>query len=200
MSFFNQGLFLISDALLIPDIIFLLLLFIRSLMLIGGFYSLFIQRARQQKGLNDLLVQVRKSHPSAADLAPHAVHQTAFSRYLRMIIDTVGVRVHAEKALSDLELEGEKELEKCKILIRTGPMLGLMGTLIPMGPALVGLASGNLEVMAQNMRLAFSATVVGIFIGGIGFLVHLIKRRWYLEDVTNLSYIVDILFAKETSQ
>ena len=197
MSFLNQGLYLISDALLIPDIIFLLLLFIRALMLIGGTYSQYIQRARQRKGLDDLLGQVLKTDPSASDLAPHAEHQTVFSRYLSRIIAATGVRVHAEKAMSDLELEGEKELEKSKILIRIGPMIGLMGTLIPMGPALLGLANGNLEVMAQNMRLAFASTVVGIFIGGIGFLVHLIKRRWYLEDVKNLSYIVDLLFAKE---
>jgi biopolymer transport protein ExbB/TolQ len=190
-------LYLISDALLIPVIIFLLLLFVRSLMLIGGGYSMFIQRSRQQKSLNGLLAQMRTSAPTIDGLTSHTGHRTVFSRYLRQIIATPDLRVHAEKALSDLELEGEKELEKCKILIRTGPMLGLMGTLIPMGPALTGLAAGNLDVMAQNMRLAFSTTVVGIFIGGIGFLIHLVKRRWFLEDVKNCSYIVDVLFDKE---
>lgn len=197
MSFLNQSLYLISDALLIPVIIFILLLFVRALMLIGGAYSMFIQRARQQKNLSSLLEQMRKSPPTAESLISHAGHRTVFSRYLHQIIGTPGVRVHAEKVLSDLELEGEKELEKCKILIRTGPMLGLMGTLIPMGPALTGLAAGNLDVMAQNMRLAFSTTVVGIFIGGIGFLIHLVKRRWYLEDVKNCSYVVDLLFETE---
>ncbi len=197
MSFLNQSLYLISDALLIPVIIFLLLLFVRSLMLIGGAYSMFIQRARHQKSLGTLLEQVRKSTPTIESLTTHTIYKTVFSRYLHQIIGTPDSRVHAEKVLGDLELEGEKELEKCKILIRTGPMLGLMGTLIPMGPALTGLAAGNLDVMAQNMRLAFSTTVVGIFIGGIGFLLHLVKRRWYMEDVKNCSYIVDLLFEKE---
>jgi biopolymer transport protein ExbB/TolQ len=169
-------------------------------MLIGGAYSMFIQRARQQKSLSALLEQMRKSNPTIEILSTHTGHRTVFSRYLHQIIGTPDVRVHAEKVLSDLELEGEKELEKCKILIRTGPMLGLMGTLIPMGPALTGLAAGNLDIMAQNMRLAFSTTVVGIFIGGIGFLIHLVKRRWYIEDVKNCSYIVDLLFKQEHHQ
>ena len=51
-----------------------------------------------------------------------------------------------------------------------GPVLGLMGTLIPMGPALVGLSSGDIASMAYNMQVAFATTVVGLVIGAIGTL------------------------------
>ncbi len=72
-------------------------------------------------------------------------------------------------------------------------MLGLMGTLIPMGPALVGLASGDIATMAQNMQVAFATTVVGIFVGGIGYVTQLVKQRWFVEDLNNLEFISKLI-------
>ena len=100
--------------------------------------------------------------------------------------------IHGEKIISDFELKLQKDLDGPITLMRVGPMLGLMGTLIPMGPALVGLAAGDLAAMAINMRIAFSTTVVGIFVGAIGFVVQLIRKRWFKEDGETLQYIFDL--------
>ena len=59
-----------------------------------------------------------------------------------------------------------------------------MGTLIPMGPALAGLASGDIASMAYNMQIAFATTVVGLVAGAVGFLTQQVKQRWYLQDMT----------------
>jgi biopolymer transport protein ExbB/TolQ len=76
-------------------------------------------------------------------------------------------------------------------------MLGLMGTLIPMGPALVGLAAGDIESMALNMQVAFSTTVVGLFTGAIGFIIQLFRQRWYREDGELLQYLLDLSRSRE---
>ena len=70
-------------------------------------------------------------------------------------------------------------------------MLGLMGTLIPMGPALAGLASGDIHSMAYNMQIAFATTVVGCLVAGIGLLVYSVKRHWFMEEISNLQYVLD---------
>jgi biopolymer transport protein ExbB/TolQ len=87
-------------------------------------------------------------------------------------------------------------LEKPKIMMRSGPMLGLMGTLIPMGPALSGLASGDIESMAMNMQIAFATTVIGIFIGLVGFIVLEIQKRWATEDFAELEYFFQLFSEK----
>ena len=97
--------------------------------------------------------------------------------------------VHGEKLLADFELACARDLESARMLMRIGPMVGLMGTLIPMGPALVGLAAGDISAMALNMQVAFSTTVVGLFIGAIGFLTQQTKRRWFAGDANALEYI-----------
>ena len=73
-----------------------------------------------------------------------------------------------------------------------------MGTLIPMGPALPGLASGDIASMAYNMQIAFATTVVGLVAGAEGFLTQQVKQRWYLQDMTNLEFISELLNDKRS--
>ncbi len=42
------------------------------------------------------------------------------------------------KALADFDFGSLRRLERTRILVRVGPALGLMGTLIPLSPALAG--------------------------------------------------------------
>ena len=76
-------------------------------------------------------------------------------------------------------------------------MLGLMGTLIPMGPALVGLAKGNIASLAENMQVAFATTVVGLLIGAIGFLLGQVKQYWFAEDLNDFQYIYELIKEKQ---
>ena len=62
-----------------------------------------------------------------------------------------------------------------------------------MGPALVGLASGDIASMAYNMQVAFATTVVGLVVSAIGFLTQQAKERWALRNLTMLEYLADIV-------
>ena len=79
------------------------------------------------------------------------------------------------------------------MLVKLGPMLGLMGTLIPMGPALVGLATGDISSMAYNMQVAFATTVVGMLIAAVGVLTVQVRQRWYARELNNLEYVRQLL-------
>ena len=68
-------------------------------------------------------------------------------------------------------------------------MLGLIGTLIAMSPALVGLSTGDIGGMAYNMQVVFATTVVGLVVSGVGLVSLQLKQRWYAKDVNNLDYV-----------
>ncbi|WP_300720518.1 MotA/TolQ/ExbB proton channel family protein [uncultured Alistipes sp.] len=68
--------------------------------------------------------------------------------------------------------------------------------LIPMGPALVGLSTGDIASMAYNMQVAFATTVVGLFAAAIGFITQQVKQRWYLKDLSNLEFVAELLNAQ----
>lgn len=97
------------------------------------------------------------------------------------------------KALADAEFGATKRLERTRVFIRIGPILGLMGTLIPISPALVGLAQGDVEQLSNNLVIAFSTTVVGLLIGGLAYLMTTFRDRYYQQDIVNLEYVFDRL-------
>lgn len=100
-------------------------------------------------------------------------------------------RVKAAKALDDLELSIRRRLDRTRTLVRIGPILGLMGTLIPISPALVGLAQGDVQTLSDNLVIAFSTTVVGLFIGGVAYVVTTVRERYYDRDMSDVEFVLE---------
>ena len=90
----------------------------------------------------------------------------------------------------------EKRLSYTDIITRIGPTLGLMGTLIPMGPGLAALGSGDIVTLSNAIIVAFDTTVVGIGAGAVAYFVSKVRRRWYEEYLSNLDAIADALLDK----
>jgi len=88
--------------------------------------------------------------------------------------------------LTDLEHDIAASIARHSFITRVGPMLGLMGTLIPLGPALTGLANGNMQTMASNLVVAFTTTVIGVLISGLAYGMALARRTWYARDFSDL--------------
>ena len=97
------------------------------------------------------------------------------------------------KLLQEYEFYTIKRLERTRVLVRIGPILGLMGTLIPLAPALLGLASGDVQALTDNLVTAFSVTVVGLLIGGIAFVVSIVRDRMYSQDISDMEYLLELL-------
>jgi biopolymer transport protein ExbB/TolQ len=93
------------------------------------------------------------------------------------------------KSLADYDLRSMRRLERTRVLVRAGPALGLMGTLIPLSPALTGLAQGNVRELTDNLRVAFSVTVLGLLIGAIAFAISLVRDRLYSQDLSDMQAI-----------
>lgn len=100
-------------------------------------------------------------------------------------------RLRAVKVMADAEQYATRRLDRTRIFVRLGPILGLMGTLIPISPALVGLAKGDIATLSANLVIAFSTTVVGLLIGAIAYLLSLGRERNYTQDLTDLEYVLE---------
>lgn len=116
--------------------------------------------------------------------------------YLNRLLEARDNAPLRQRLVADFEIEADRDLATSKTLSKMGPMLGLMGTLIPMGPALVGLSTGDIASMAYNMQVAFATTVVGLFAAAIGFITQQVKQRWYLRDLSNLEFVAELLNAQ----
>lgn len=198
MNLISDILFWISNGLLVPVVVLLIILFIRSLLLIGSFFGQYLAIRRTDALLRQQLGYTVDTLPELEGKLPVKSNSLVIA-YIRRVLESKDRPAHVQRLLADFEITADKDLAISKTLTKMGPMLGLMGTLIPMGPALVGLSTGDIASMAYNMQVAFATTVVGLFSSAIGFITQQVKQRWYLQDMTNLEFLSELLTEKRTA-
>lgn len=105
-----------------------------------------------------------------------------------------------ERLLQGVELAMAKRLDRVRFVIKVGPALGLMGTLIPMGISLAALAEGNIPKMAGSMVTAFTATVAGLGSGVGAYLIALVREKWLKDDMREMEYLTEIAAREHCDQ
>ena len=192
MDNISQLLFLVSDSLLIPDIIVLLVLFVRALFLVGSFYNQYITKYKNERQLRPILNELTPERMEALQTALPEKDNSLYIKYLRAILARPADDTYADYMITNFENDAEKDVVTSKLLAKVGPVLGLIGTLIAMSPALTGLSQGDISKMASNMQVVFATTVVGLVVSLVGLVTLQFKQRWYAKQVNQLDYITRI--------
>ncbi|MCX7986457.1 MAG: MotA/TolQ/ExbB proton channel family protein [Bacteroidales bacterium] len=193
MDFLIKVLYVISSGLMVPVVLCLILLLIYMFIALGYHYAQrkeFIDYSKYvsvdlSQGKVDSLVNYISSRRSSAILF-----------YFAQVIEEKDSHALREYYLNSFELYVNQRLSIFKNIAKLGPVVGLMGTLIPMGPALSGLAQGDIATMAQNMQIAFSTTVIGLLIGYIGFYLVQSKSKMYFHYLRDLE-LIDGLYTEK---
>ncbi|MCE2615898.1 MAG: MotA/TolQ/ExbB proton channel family protein [Phocaeicola sp.] len=200
MNYISNVLYWISTGLLVPVVVLLIIFFIRSILLIGSFFGQYITVKRTNSILKTAINNINADNIENLKEQLPQKNSSLVIEYISRILEAKNSRTHINRLLSEYEIAADKDLSTSKTLIKMGPMLGLMGTLIPMGPALVGLSTGDISSMAYNMQVAFATTVVGLFSSGIGFMTQQVKQRWYVQDLSNLEFISELLKERNNNE
>ncbi|MDR2409472.1 MAG: MotA/TolQ/ExbB proton channel family protein [Bacteroidales bacterium] len=200
MEYVSNLMFWISNGLLVPVIVGLLFFFFKSIFMLGQLFNQYLLRSKQDKALKEGFHGLDKEHVTKFASTLKKSPQTKFTVAAIQLYKEQGSVIHRNRQISQFEIQADKELGKSKVLVKFGPILGLMGTLIPMGPALVGLSTGDIGSMAYNMQVAFATTVLGLFTGAIGFILLQIYQRWTVADLTNLDFISELITQLENEK
>ena len=196
-------LFEVANALRVPVFAAAIAALAFTLFDLGAFFVELARRGR--RGLSERLEQATSGARQALALSDRAAAERALmplasSAQMADTLSTVvaqhgqpGAEDRRAKALADFDLRSLRKLERSRMLVRFGPALGLMGTLIPLSPALEGLASGDVQQLSDNLRAAFSVTVLGLLIGAVAFSISLVRDRLYAQDLSDLEYVVAAL-------
>lgn len=200
MNTITEMLFWVSNSLLIPNIIVLLILFVRALILLGSFYNSFMTKRKTDSLLGDT-AQLKLLEVEQTCASLHKGSSSLLLRYLHQLFETERIsEEYVQYILSSFESDADREISTSRLLTKVGPILGLIGTLISMSPALVGLSSGDIEGMAYNMQIVFATTVVGLVISLIGLITQQYKQRWYAQDLARLEYLACQLIESKTAK
>ena len=105
---------------------------------------------------------------------------------------TARFALDVERLFQREELQMARRLDRVRFVIKVGPALGLMGTLIPMGISLAALAQGDIPKMAGSMVTAFTATVAGLGAGVAAYLLALLRERWARDDLREMAHAGEV--------
>lgn len=186
MNILQESLYWITSGLLVPCIVFLLFMLIQCLFEVG---SNIAKKTSRQEALKEL-----QNWVSSNVLTPITLPQTAekliSSKPLTQILTSNDLTLN-RLLISQFESDIEKLLSRYSNFAKLGPIAGLVGTLIPMGPALKGLADGNIQQLAGQMQIAFTTTVIGLIVGAIGLLLYQIHKRQAFAELTILDFVLE---------
>jgi biopolymer transport protein ExbB/TolQ len=198
----DQAIFDVAKALEVPVLILALLALAAVIIELGAFAVEIQTRRRRRFGLLAQTARTawdelaRGEREEAANTLSRVGWSATMTRTLTVIADSAGLPgadTRIAKALADFDFEAERRLGRTRLLVRAGPALGLMGTLIPLSPALDGLANGKVNELSQNLRVAFSVTVLGLLVGAVAFGLSLYRDRLYGHDLSDLEYVAAVL-------
>lgn len=196
-----------AEALRVPVLIAALLCLAAVLVELGRFLvELSRRRGRGYTGLQAATegalaaLRTRRDYGAAAVSLEGISTGPAMSDAIARIVAQYGSPdrdEQAAKALADFDFGAMRKLERTRALVRLGPALGLMGTLIPLSPALAGLAEGDVKQLSENLRVAFSITVLGLLIGAVAFVISLVRDRLYGQDLSDLQFVAGRLLGPQ---
>lgn len=198
----DDAIFRVASVLQVPVLIAALLALAVVIYELGSFaVELRGRRRRRFAALSDGAERARVAlaaddRSAAATAVDGLARSPAMAATLGFIVQharTAGGEHQLNKALADFDFDAQRRLARTRMLVRAGPALGLMGTLIPLSPALTGLANGNTAALSHDLRVAFSVTVVGLLIGAVAFGLSLYRDRMYSQDLSDLQYLAAVI-------
>lgn len=148
-----------------PVLILIALLFCYSLFELGGFFFQAWQRKQQKSNY----VKALKGQGKAQSITGYPVASLYFS--------------NTSISKDELDVAAFESIEGVRTVSRLAPMLGLIATMIPMGPALKSLADGNIQGISENLIVAFSAVIFGLVVASITFWIASVKKRWLAVEL-----------------
>lgn len=97
----------------------------------------------------------------------------------------------AERLLETQEARYAKILHVTELVVKLGPMFGLMGTLIPLGPGIVALGTGDVQTLSSSMEMAFDTTIAGVISAAVCSVLTGIRKRWYNRNMQNIQLLME---------
>jgi biopolymer transport protein ExbB/TolQ len=194
LSMLENGLFALGQVLRLPVMALLWVCVIAALFMAGSCAADWVARRRERQNF-DIDRWLRQGSVLTSDEARKKAMPSNLRSLLGQIEQARLDDTLADGGLEHLVLESEERVRRTlsgpRMLVKVGPALGLIGTLIPMGTSLASLAAGNLEAMAGQMVVAFTTTIIGLATGTLAYVVAAVRLTWVNETVREQRFLAE---------
>ncbi len=192
-------LYVVAQSLILPVVAALLIFMAYTIIQVGGILSEY--SGRIQTDVNEIEELINSiSNQETPDGIKEVVEKSSLPKSHREILGKIAANssigeksreAFARKLIETEQINAAKRIEKTDVIAKIGPAIGLMGTLIPLGPGLSALGSGDITTLSQNLVVAFDAAIVGLGAAAVAFTISRIRRRWYEDQLSTLDTLAE---------
>ena len=185
-TYLGDILAIVAGALLAPTIVLLLAFIAYAIFSIGSILvEIFTERRNftvyMPQFLSDLTDATQDSIPSVIEKSGLLNRQklallTVYD-YRRLPDDSLVALIR--RVLNEEDTHYKRIVNRNNIAVRVAPMLGLMGTLIPLGPGIAALGQGDVAALSGSLVIAFNTTVAGLASAAVCLVIARIRKTWY---------------------
>jgi biopolymer transport protein ExbB/TolQ len=189
----------IASALQRPVIIFLLFLIAVTLIMAGTLIAeLFTERLHMKAKLPELINKIKKKEqPLEEIINDSGLLKRQKTALITIVNQTQLAPLMRESLAADLLFEEKNHYElRVKItdlIMRLGPMCGLLGTLIPLGPGIIALGQGDTYTLSMSLLTAFDTTIAGLISAAVATIISAVRKQWYNKYFTALETVMECL-------
>ena len=189
----------VSAALQTPVILILLLLIAVTIVMLGTLIAeLFTERLHMKARLPELLNALEKPQKPLSDVISESALLKRQKKALLTVCAQTELSERKREALAVELLEAEKarydlRVKITDLVMKLGPMFGLLGTLIPLGPGIIALGRGDTYTLSTSLLTAFDTTVAGLIAAAVATVISLIRKRWYARYMGQLDAVMESL-------
>lgn len=196
----------IAQGLLGPTMVLIILLIVVSVFFLGQIIVEYFTERRHFKQNKPAIVNAIGD--ASYDQVTEVVASSGFLRFQKAALVTVSRNMGlteelllslAQMELSDTEKHYKRRLAWTDTISKIAPLLGLMGTLIPLGPGIVALGQGDTVELSQSLLLAFDATVCGLVCAILALVVSKVRSGWYTDYIDTLESTISCVLDKAAS-
>ncbi len=192
----------VASVMRTPIVIILLILIAITIILLGSIIGEWITSRRYLKvKMPEMVNKIRSCDSSLMEvvetsgllkhqrkLLAELAGQTELSDVMR---EALAVRLLAEN-----QSKYDTTLAISNIIARIGPMLGLLGTLIPLGPGLIALGQGDTYTLSVSLLTAFDTTIAGLLCAAVALVISAIRKKWYKNYMSIMETIMECILDK----
>ncbi len=203
MTILGKVLHSMTSVLQIPVVIILILFIAAILVAIGWIISEYMnEHKHMQVQLPKLLDDIRAGEQPIEEIIGTSgllktqkealIEITKHSDFNDLMLESLAANL--------LEREQERydaKLKPTDLLSKLGPMFGLLGTLIPLGPGIIALGQGDTMTLSQSLMTAFDTTIAGLIVAAIAIVISTIRRGWYNNYMSVLETVMDCVVEME---
>lgn len=176
-SVFHKILRAVAGAMEIPDVVFLVLALGFAVFSVGWLICEYFTEHRH----------MREDLPRLLELTEHPDFSS-------------GLRESLAANLLEREQSHYDHILKCTELVsKLAPMLGLLGTLIPLGPGIIALGQGDTQTLSTSLLTAFDTTIAGLCAAAVCLVVTTLRKRWYGGYMADLETLMDCVCEEEAA-